>query len=65
MGGRRGSDPELLWQRPAAVAPIPPIAWELPHATGAVLKSKIIIIVIIIITYMGKESVKGWIFVYV
>ena len=27
-----------LWCRPAAVAPIQPLAWELPCATGAALK---------------------------
>ena len=27
-----------LWCRPAAAAPIPSLAWELPHATGAPLK---------------------------
>ena len=27
-----------LWCRPAAAAPIQPLAWELPYATGAVLK---------------------------
>ena len=39
---RRGSDPELLWlwHRPAAAAtaPIRPLAWEPPHATGAALE---------------------------
>ena len=30
-----------LWCRPAAAAPIPPLAWEPPYATGAALKSKI------------------------
>ena len=29
-----------LWCRPAAAAPIRPLAWELPCASGAVLKSK-------------------------
>ena len=29
-----------LWCRPAAIAPIGPLAWELPHAMGAALKSK-------------------------
>ena len=29
-----------LWCRPAAVAPIQPLAWELPCATGMALKSK-------------------------
>ena len=37
VGRRRGSDPELLWlwRRPVATAPIGPLAWESPHATGA------------------------------
>ena len=37
---RHGSDPVLLWLwwRPAAVAPIRPLALEPPHATGAALK---------------------------
>ena len=32
---RRGLDPTLLWlwHWPAAVAPIRPLAWELPYAT--------------------------------
>ena len=29
-----------LWLWPAAAAPIGPLAWELPHATGAALKKK-------------------------
>ena len=29
-----------LWRRPAAPAPIRPLAWEPPHATSAALKSK-------------------------
>ena len=29
-----------LWCRAAAVAPIPPLAWELPYASGAALKRK-------------------------
>ena len=35
-------DPALLWlwYRLAAVALIQPLAWELPYATGAALKSK-------------------------
>ena len=39
---RRSSDPKLqwLWCGWAAVAPIRPLAWELPYATGAALKSK-------------------------
>ena len=37
---RHGSDPALLWLWLAAAAPIQPLAWELPRATGAALKSK-------------------------
>ena len=40
VGHRRGWDPELLSHRPAATALIRPLAWELPHAMGATLKSK-------------------------
>ena len=42
VGHTRGSDPVLLWlwSRPAAVAPIPPLAREPPYAMGAALKSK-------------------------
>ena len=29
-----------LWHRPAATAPIRPLAWEPPYAGGAALKSK-------------------------
>ena len=38
---RRGLDPELLglWCGPAATAPIRPLAWELPYATGAALEN--------------------------
>ena len=37
---RRILDPALLWlwHRPAATAPIRPLAWELPYAVGAALK---------------------------
>ena len=40
VGHRRGSDPTLLWLwcRPAAEAPIRPLAWKLPCATDAALK---------------------------
>ena len=36
-------DPVLLelWHRPAAEAPILPLAWEPPNAMGVALKSKI------------------------
>ena len=36
-------DPVLLWlwcSRPAATAPIKPLAWEPPYAAGEALKSK-------------------------
>ena len=32
VGWRHGLDPTLLWHRPAAEAPIRPLAWELPYA---------------------------------
>ena len=37
---RRGSDPALLWLwfRPAATAPIRPLAWEPPYAAEAALE---------------------------
>ena len=36
VGHRHGSDSELLWlwRRPAAAAPIRPLAWKSPYATG-------------------------------
>ena len=40
VGPRLGSDPVLLWHRPAAVAQILPLAWEPPQAVCAALKSK-------------------------
>ena len=41
VGCRRGSDPALmwLWCRPAATAPIRPLAWEPPYAAGAAQRS--------------------------
>ena len=39
-----------LWHRPAAVAPIGPLAWEPPYATDAAFKSKKIYI------YIRKKS---------
>ena len=40
VGHRHGSDLALLWLwcRPAAIAPIRPLAWEPPHAVCAALK---------------------------
>ena len=42
VGCRCGSDPALLWlwHRPAAMAPIRPLAWEPPYAVGVALKKK-------------------------
>ena len=42
VGHRCGLDLTLLWLscRPAATAPIKPLALELPYATGATLKKK-------------------------
>ena len=40
VGRRHGLDPAFLWLwcRPAATAPIGPLAWEPPHAAGAALE---------------------------
>ena len=42
VGRKHGSDLVLLWLwcRLAAVAPIQPLAWELPEAMGVALKNK-------------------------
>ena len=40
VGHRHGSDPMLLWHRPAAAALIRPLAWELPYAAGPKKKKK-------------------------
>ena len=42
VGHRHGSDPALLqlWYRPAAIAPLRPLAWKPPYAKGRTLKSK-------------------------
>ena len=40
VGHRHGLDPVLLWlwRRPAATAPIRPLAWESPYAMGVALE---------------------------
>ena len=40
VGHKCRLDPELLWlwHWPVAVAPIRPLAWETPYATGVALK---------------------------
>ena len=40
IGHRCISDPKLLWCRLTAPAQIRPLSWEIPYATGVVLKSK-------------------------
>ena len=37
VGCKHGLDPTLLWllDRPAAIAPVRPLAWEPPTAVGA------------------------------
>ena len=43
VGRRLGLNPEKLlwlWRRLAAAAPIQPLAWELPYATGAALNKQ-------------------------
>ena len=42
VGHRHGPDPTLLWlwNRPAAIAPIRSLAWELPCAAGMALKNR-------------------------
>ena len=41
IGRRRGSDLVLLWlwHRPAATAPVQPLAWEPPYAVGMALEN--------------------------
>ena len=43
MGLRHGSTLALLWlwHRPAATAPIRPLAWEPPYAVGTALEKTI------------------------
>ena len=42
VGHRSSLNPLLLWlwQRPAAAAPIQPLAWELPQAVSAAIQRK-------------------------
>ena len=42
VGLRRAWDPALLWPwyRPAATAPVAPLAWEPLYAVGTALKKK-------------------------
>ena len=41
VGCRCGSYPALLWYRPAAIAPVRPLAWEPPYAASAALERQI------------------------
>ena len=59
VGHRCGSDPALpwLWHRPAATAPIRPLAWEPPYAAGATLeKTKIFLKIKLVWTRLRKQS---------
>ena len=60
QGCRCGSDPALLWLwcRPAATAPIRPLAWEPPYAASAALKSKKKIYIYIYIYIYGGTYFK-------
>ena len=42
VGGRQGSDPELLclWRKPAATAPIRTFIWEPPYASSVALQEQ-------------------------
>ena len=40
VGGRHGSDPELLWLWPTAIAAIQLSAWKLPYAASTAPKKK-------------------------
>ena len=40
VGCRCSLEPMWLWQMPAHIAQIQPLAWELPYAAGMVLKRK-------------------------
>ena len=40
VGCRLGLNLVLLWHRPATTAPIRPLAWEHPYATGVALKGQ-------------------------
>ena len=64
VGHRRGLDLALLWlwYRLVATAPIRPLAWEPPYATGTALEKTerqiiIMIIIIKIVIFWNKENV--------
>ena len=46
-----------LWSRPAAMAPIRPLAWELPYTAGAAIKK--------IYIYINYGLERSWILVSV
>ena len=43
IGHRHGWDLAWLWHTTVATAPIQPLAWEPPYATGVALKKKLYI----------------------
>ena len=61
MGCRYGSDSVLLWlwRRLAAVAPIQPLAWELPYVMAAALKRKKQCYVLAFILVYQTQNLKG------
>ena len=48
---RCSSDPSLLWLwcRPAAAAPIRPLAWELPYALSVALEEKVYVLKMLLV----------------
>ena len=61
VGRKRGSDLALLWCRQAAAAPIGPLAWEPPYASGVALKSKINKQTLKIVKKQNKTKHKTWV----
>ena len=59
VGCRCSLDPVLLWlwRRLAAVAPIWPLAWEPPYATGLALKRKTKQKILVILSYWYISSI--------
>ena len=60
VGCKLGLDPALLWlwHRPGSTAPIRPLTWESPYATGAALEKKKKIDVILT-KYIFSDIVKS------
>ena len=69
VGHRHDLDPTLLWLwcSPAAIAPIEPLAWELPYAVGLALgeKKKSLVLLFKIPYIMERSFVNGYTSVWV